>query len=75
MGKKDKNKGVNKIAKMSSGKRRSARIMRTIQRLQMKINRWDRYKEEIKKDERKGSLDRWDTSGLQKHMKLLEGLI
>ena len=75
MGKKNKNKSTNKIAKMSSGKQRSARIMRTIQRATMKVNRWERYKEEIKNGERKGSLDRWDTSGLKRHIELLENLL
>ena len=59
----------------SSGRRRGARMMRNIRKLQTKINRWDRYKEEIKKEERKGSPSRWDTSGLKRHMELLEKLL
>ena len=41
----------------------------------MKINRWNRYKEEISARTRKGKISRWDTSGLEKHIKLLESFV
>ena len=59
----------------SSGRRRGARMMRNIRKFQMKVNRWDRYKEEIEKEERKGNPSRWDTSGLKRHIELLEKLL
>lgn len=69
------NKNANKIVKMSSGKRKNAKIMKTIRRATMKINRWKRYIKEIKNGERKGNLNRWDASGLEKHIELLENLL
>lgn len=59
----------------SSGKRKFARINRQMSRLRMKIKRWERYQKEIEQSERKASIKRWDTSGLKKHMELLESFI
>jgi len=61
--------------KVSSGKRKISRIMRQVARLKMKVNRWKRYQAEIKAGSRKGEVSRWDTSGLEKHMALLENSI
>ena len=58
----------------SAGKGRGSIIMRTIKRSQMKIARWKRYVREIESGERKGSVSRWDTSGLERHIELLESL-
>ena len=60
---------------VSGGKRRASRMMRNIKRLGMKINRWKRYQEEIKKGEKKGNILRWNTAGLEKHSELLESLL
>jgi hypothetical protein len=61
--------------KTSSGKHKASRILKQVKRLKMKINRWNRYKEEIRAGNRKGKISRWDTSGLEKHMALLESLV
>jgi hypothetical protein len=61
--------------RVSSGKHKVSRIMKQLQRLRMKINRWERYQTEIKAGERKGKISRWNTDGLEKHMALLESLI
>ena len=58
-------------SKVSSGKRKASKINTQLKRLQMKISRWNRYKEEVIQGKRKGSVDRWNTSGLEKHMELL----
>lgn len=62
-------------SRTSSGKTKITRILRQIKRLKMKINRWNRYKEEISARTRKGKISRWDTSGLEKHIKLLESFV
>lgn len=59
----------------SSGKRKISRIMRQIRRLEMKMKRWNRYKDEIHAGSRKGKPSRWDTAGLEKHKTFLESLI
>jgi len=64
-----------KVAKLSGGNRKKVRIRNQIRRLNMKIARWKRYAEEIKEEKRKGSLKRWNTSGLEKHKALLETFI
>lgn len=61
--------------KMSSGKHKLAKLNRQISRVKMKINRWNRYSEEIANNKRSGSAKRWNTAGLQKHLEMLEGLI
>jgi len=58
----------------SSGKHRTSRISKQIRRLEMKVKRWDRYKEEIQAGSRKGKISRWNTAGLEKHIALLESL-
>lgn len=60
---------------ISSGKRKFSRINGQLSRLKMKIARWERYQNEIKRGERKGSIKRWDTAGLKRHMELLESFI
>ncbi len=62
-------------SRTSSGNRKTSRIMRQLMRLKMKVNRWNRYTEEMKAGKRKGDLGRWNTAGLKKHMALLEKLI
>lgn len=59
----------------SSGKHKLAKINTKIRRLRMKINRWKRYQEEIKNNKRSGTVQRWDTVGLEKHITLLESLL
>jgi hypothetical protein len=61
--------------KISSGKHKVSKVMKQLRRLKMKANRWNRYREEIKAGNRKGKASRWDTSGLEKHMALLESMI
>lgn len=61
--------------KKSSGKAKKSRARRLIMRAKMKINRWKRYKEEISEGQRKGFISRWDTSGLEKHIKMLERFV
>lgn len=61
--------------KVSSGKRKSRTANRIIRECMMKIKRWQRYQEEIKAGKRKGELARWDTSGLEKHIKYMEKLL
>jgi hypothetical protein len=61
--------------KTSSGRSKYVRINRTIRRLTMKVNRWKRYQSEIGASKRSGPASRWDTSGLEKHIKLLEKCI
>ena len=63
-----------KESRTSGGKRKIQRINQQIRRLNMKVARWERYIEEIKQDKRKGKISRWDTSGLKKHIALLESL-
>lgn len=41
----------------------------------MKINRWNRYTQEITNNKRQGSAKRWNTTGLQKHLEMLENLV
>lgn len=64
-----------KTSTMSSGAHKLSKIKRQISRLKMKINRWTRYVEEINNNKRKGSVKRWDTAGLKKHLELLETLV
>jgi len=59
----------------SSGKHKVSRTLKQIRRLKMKINRWNRYKEEIQAGDRKGKMSRWNTAGLEKHIALLESFV
>lgn len=61
--------------KQSSGQRKNRRRKFLIRRLGYKINRWKRYQEEIKAEKKKGNVSRWDTTGLEAHKALLEGLV
>ena len=63
------------ISKTSSGNRRNSRVMRNIMRAKMKINRWNRYKEEIATGTRQGKAERWDVAGLESYINHLEGLL
>lgn len=56
----------------ASGFRAARRSRRIISRLLLKINRWNRYKDEITQGKRKGLESRWDTSRIEKHIALLE---
>jgi hypothetical protein len=56
----------------SAGGRRESKINSLILRLTMKVNRWERYREEIEGGKRSGDVKRWNTSGLKKHIQLLE---
>jgi hypothetical protein len=58
--------------KVSSGLRAKRKAKRTINRLVMKMSRWERYKKEISEGRRSGSPSRWDTSGIEKHIAFLE---
>lgn len=75
MGKRKGGGSTNKTPKVSSGNRKKVRIKRQIMRLNMKIERWKRYAEEVKNEQRKGSVARWNTAGLEKHVQLLESFI
>jgi len=81
-------KTASTISKTSSGGRRRSRARAELRRVKMKIARWERYKEEGKpawtaaKEKKKKSrpttvsrYNNWDTAGLKKHMKVLEGII
>jgi len=59
----------------SSGLSRDRRISRAIMKTNMKIKKWDRYKSEILSHKRVGDVKRWDTKGLEKHVKYLQGLL
>jgi len=73
MGKK-KGKG-NKLPKASSGKRRISRWNRMLMRVNMKIARFKRYKEEEKIPAKKSKRRGWDTAGLEKYATLLKECI
>ena len=55
----------------SSGLKKMRSITKEVRRTKMKINRWKRYK----KENRGGDQSRWDISGLEGHVKLLESLV
>ena len=61
--------------KVSSGRHKFSRINKQLCRLKMKVARWERYQKEIEQSERKGSIKRWDTAGLKRHIELLESFI
>ena len=69
-----KKKGSRK-SRTSKGLARDRRIGRAIRRAEMKIRRWNRYKEEILAHRRRGDTKRWDTAGLERHIKYLESLL
>lgn len=80
MAKGKKSKGDHKT---SSGGHKLAKKNRAIRKLRQKIARWERYKEEGKpsvtaeQEEKKRRPNKsrhrdWDTSGLKKHLELLE---
>jgi len=88
MGKKKGKGGASKISKTSSGKRRVSKAKAALRRVNMKIARWERYKEEGKpawtadKEKKKKSrpttvsrYNNWDTTGLKKHAELLKSII
>lgn len=58
----------------SGGGRKAARINQQITRIKMKIKRWERYVSEIKSGTRNSSALRWDTSGLKRHLELLQSM-
>jgi hypothetical protein len=60
--------------KPSSRESHVRRVARASKRLEMKINRWKRYQQEITSGKRKGNPSRWNTEGLQKHLEFLGGL-
>jgi len=61
--------------KQSSGKRKSRVASFLARRATMKIKRWKRYQEEITNNKRRGSVNRWNTAGLERHVQLLEKMI
>ena len=61
-----------RTSRMSSGRRAKSRATRTIARLMLKMNRWERYVKEIECGKRKGPVSRWNPSGIEKHISLLE---
>jgi len=69
MGRKGKRKRDHKV---SSGLRAKRKAHRLINKLMMKIARWNRYKEEITKGKRPKTSSNWDTSGIEKHIAFLE---
>ena len=64
-----------KTSSMSSGAHKISKRKRQISKLKMKINRWARYVEEINNNKRSGSVKRWDSTGLKKHLEFLENLV
>lgn len=38
----------------------------------LKMNRWQRYLDEIERGRRKGPASRWNTSGIERHIVFLE---
>ena len=69
MGREDK-----KESYTSSGKHKAAKINTLKRRTQMKINRWKKYQDEITNGKRSGSAKRWDTTGLEKYLQILQNL-
>jgi hypothetical protein len=61
--------------KVSSGLSAKRKAKRTIGKLKLKINRWNRYCEEIRNHKRKGVESRWNISGIEKHIKLLQRFV
>ena len=61
--------------KPSSGTLKSKRLNRQIKKLETKVRRWTRYTKEIKSGTRKGSVERWSTEGLNKHIGLLKSFL
>jgi len=83
MAKGKKSKGDHKV---SSGKHKLAVKNRAVRKLRQKIARWERYKEKGKpaitaaQEEKKNKPNKsrhhnWDTTGLKKHLELLEALL
>ncbi len=71
MGKKTSSKTSN----VSSGKRCISRWKKMLRRTNMKITRFKRYKEEGKKTAKNSLRRGWSTTGLEKHVALLQGYI
>ena len=75
MGKKGK-KGKKKDRKPSSGMRKYRDAQRRIKVLEKKVRRWDRYREAGKETKSKNTsrAKNWDTTGILKHIELLQGI-
>jgi len=58
--------------KPSSGKRKGRVAKRAARKLRMKIVRWKRYQEEISINKRASKASRWNTDGLEQHVKFLQ---
>lgn len=61
--------------KLSSGIGRMARAKSVIRRTKMKIKRWQRYAKEITNETRKGEVSRWNTTGLEQHIQMMETIV
>ena len=70
-------KGVKRQRKhrVSSGKRRVSKARQELCRVKMKIKRWEKNQTDEKKKEAGKSRNGWDTTGLKKRVKQLEGHI
>ena len=65
----DKKRKTKQKWSLSSCTRRASKAKYILSRTKLKIKRWNRYRDEIFGGLREGSAERWNTSGLENHLK------